>query len=87
VIARVRLVLRDLTARLGAKGRALVVSHAGVMHALLRVALDEPAESSLGVAFLPASIMRLRGDGRIPWRLERVNEMARPQADPATAAQ
>ena len=57
------------------------MSHAGVMHALLRVALDEPDEAALGVTFLPASIMRLTGDGSLPWRRERVNEGAPPLAD------
>ena len=86
VSERIRPLLADVTARLQPNGRALLVSHAGVMHALLRVALDEPDEASLGVTFLPASIMRLSGDGSLPWRLDRVNEVAPPLADSATAA-
>jgi broad specificity phosphatase PhoE len=85
VSERIRPVLADVTARLKPAGRALLVSHAGVMHALLRVALDEPDEASLGVTFLPASIMRLSGDGSLPWRLDRVNEVAPPLADSAAA--
>jgi broad specificity phosphatase PhoE len=85
VSERIRPVLAEVTARLGRHGRALLVSHAGVMHALLRVALDEPNEASLGVTFLPASIMRLSGDGSLPWRLEQVNEVAPPLADSAAA--
>jgi broad specificity phosphatase PhoE len=85
VSERVRPVLADVTARLRPNGRALIVSHAGVMHALLRVALDEPDEASLGVTFLPASIMRLSGDGSLPWRLDRVNEVAPLLADSASA--
>jgi len=83
VSERVRPVLADVTVRLRPAGRALLVSHAGVMHALLRVALDEPDEASLGVTFLPASIMRLSGDGTLPWHLDRVNEVAPPLADSA----
>jgi broad specificity phosphatase PhoE len=85
VSERVRPVLAEVTARLGPNGRGLLVSHAGVMHALLRVALDEPDEASLGVTFLPASIMRLSGDGSLPWRLDRVNEVAPALADSAAA--
>ncbi|MGD0473614.1 MAG: histidine phosphatase family protein [Candidatus Velthaea sp.] len=83
VSERIRPVLAEVTARLGPGGRALLVSHAGVMHALLRVALEEPDEASLGVTFLPASIMRLSGDGSLPWRLDRVNEVAPPLAGSA----
>lgn len=80
VCRRVAPVLADVTARLAPGGRALIVSHAGIMHALLRVALAEPDEAALGITFLPASIMRLAGDGSIPWRLECVNEIAPPPA-------
>lgn len=85
VTERLRPVLAELSARLGANGRGLLVSHAGVMHALLRVALDEPDEASLGITFLPASIMRLSGEGSLPWRLDRVNEIAPALADSGTA--
>jgi broad specificity phosphatase PhoE len=85
VAERVRPVLAELTARLRPDGRALVVSHAGIMHALLRVALDESDERALGISFLPASIMRLAGDGSLPWRLECFNEIAPPLADCAPA--
>ena len=76
--ARIAPVLAEVTARLGPDGRALVVSHAGVMHALLRVALDVPDESALGITFIPAGVMRLTGDGRVPWTLARVNESVAP---------
>jgi len=75
--ARVAPVLAEVTARLGPDGRALIVSHAGVMHALLRVALDAPDESALGITFVPAGVMRLTGTG-IPWTLARVNEPVAP---------
>ncbi len=85
VAARIAPVLADVTARLAPNGRALIVSHAGVMHALLRVALAQRSEDALDVALLPASIMRLSGDGSLPWELVRVNEIAPPLADSATA--
>ena len=74
---RIAPVLAEVTARLGPDGRALIVSHAGVMHALLRVALDVPDESALGITFVPAGVMRLTGAG-IPWTLARVNEPVAP---------
>lgn len=86
VCDRVRPVLAELTARLRPDGRGLIVSHAGVMHALLRVALDGTEHAALGVKLLPASIIRLSGDGSLPWTLERVNEIAPPLADSATVA-
>ena len=86
VCARIAPVVAEVTARLAPDGRALIVSHAGIMHALLRVALNEPDEAALGIRFVPACIMRLIGDGNIPWRLARVNETAAPLPDsPATA--
>ena len=86
VSARIGPVLAEVTARLGSGGRALLVSHAGVMHALLRVALVEPDEASLGVVFAPASIMRLSGNGSLPWRLDRINEVAPTPDAPRRAA-
>ncbi len=83
---RIAPVLAEITARLAPGGRALLVSHAGIMHALVRVALAEPNEAALGITFKPASIMRLTGDGSIPWRLQRVNEIAPPLADSAGVA-
>jgi broad specificity phosphatase PhoE len=83
VSARIRDVLADVTARLTGDGRALIVSHAGVMHAILRVALDETEPAALGVSLVPASIMRLSGNGSLPWRLDIVNEVAPPLADSA----
>jgi broad specificity phosphatase PhoE len=85
VAERIRPVLVELTARLGREGRALIVSHAGIMHALVRVALDHRDEAALGISFLPASIMRLRGDGSTPWHIAALNEVAPPLADSAGA--
>ena len=75
--ARVAPVLASVTERLGPDGRALIVSHAGVMHALLRVALAEADEAALRIKFVPAGIMRLTGT-QIPWTLARVNETGAP---------
>jgi probable phosphoglycerate mutase len=86
VCARVRPVVAEVTARLRPDGRALIVSHAGVMHAILRETLAGTDGAALGVKLLPASILRLRGTGAIPWTLAAVNEIAPPLADSATIA-
>jgi len=44
-------------------GRVLVATHAGPLHAVLRVALGESAAAALGVRFSPASVTRLAFDG------------------------
>ncbi len=86
VCARVAPVLDDVAARLGPDQKALVVSHAGIMHALLRVALRVEDEAALGIRFIPAGIMRLTGDGARPWTLAAVNEPVPPLADSAASA-
>jgi broad specificity phosphatase PhoE len=83
VRARVRLVLDEVVPQLGPDGRALIVAHAGTLHALLSVALDVDDEAALGLKFVPAAIMRLRGDGRSPWTLAAFNEIAPPLAESA----
>lgn len=62
--ARVQPVLSTLTARLPRNGRALIVSHAAVMHAILWLLLEGSSESALEIVLAPASILRLRCDGR-----------------------
>ena len=79
VCARVAPVLAEIAATLPIDGRALVVSHAGVMHALMHVALAPEDASGRGVQFVPACILRLRGDGRAPWTIVSVNETAPPR--------
>jgi broad specificity phosphatase PhoE len=86
VCERVRPVLDEITAQLAPDGRALLVSHAGVMHAILRVALRVDDEAVLGITFGHAAIMRLAGDGRGPWTLVVANESAPPLAESAPAA-
>ena len=60
VCARVEVALDALAARVPDGTHALVVTHAGVLHALLRVALGESEASALGVKFSPATVTRLR---------------------------
>jgi len=78
VCARVAPVLHEIAARLGPQGRALIVSHAGVMHAIAHVALAKPDDAALGIKFVPGAIMRLEGDGTIPWTRASLNETAPP---------
>jgi broad specificity phosphatase PhoE len=56
-------------------GVALVATHAGPLHALLRVLLRDVDTPALSVRFLTASITRFRrADG--VWTMERLNETA-----------
>jgi broad specificity phosphatase PhoE len=61
--ARVAAALADIRARASDGARVLVATHAGPLHALLRVALGESEAAALGVRFSPASITRLAFDG------------------------
>ncbi len=72
---RVMRVLARVTDRLAPEGRALIVSHAGVMHALVGGMLGSEAEASLRLRFLHASIMRAVGTPADGWRLTAVNEV------------
>lgn len=65
-----------IVARLEPEGRALVVSHAGVMHALVGGIFGSESELTMGLKFLPASIMRLTGSPAAGWSLAAVNETA-----------
>jgi len=60
VCARVTDALDALVAPLADGARALVVTHAGILHALLRVALGESETAALSVRFSPATVTRLR---------------------------
>jgi len=62
--SRVQPALSKVTARLPRNGRALIVSHAAVMHAILWLMLDGSSESALGIVLAPASILRLRRDSQ-----------------------
>lgn len=73
---RVSRVIERVTAQLGPDDRALLVSHAGVMHAVVRVMFGAQTELAQGLRFEHASIMRIVG---MPgnWRLAAVNEVVR----------
>ncbi len=60
VCARVADALDTLDARAGDDARVLIATHAGVLHAMLRVALGESEATALGVRFAPATVTRLR---------------------------
>jgi broad specificity phosphatase PhoE len=74
---RVGAVIERTAAGMPAEGRALLVSHAGVMHAMLRVLLGPEREGVLRVRFAPASIMRFGGRPGA-WELRVLNEVAPP---------
>jgi broad specificity phosphatase PhoE len=60
VCARVEGALEELAARVHDGTHVLIVTHAGVLHALLRVALGESEAAALGVKFSPATVTQLR---------------------------
>ncbi len=73
---RVEVALAAVAERTPAGGRALVATHAGVLHAALRLLLGEREAADLGVKFLPASYttlavedhnVRLVELNRTPW--------------------
>lgn len=66
-----------LTAELREDGVGLVATHAGPLHALLRVLLPDGDVPPLGVRFLTASVTRFRRRDGV-WTLERLNETAQP---------
>ena len=68
------LIARGITRPLAADARALIVSHAGVMHAIVR-SLSNNA-SGLGIKFSPAGILRARGSFASGWELTAINETA-----------
>ena len=57
--ARVALALDDVRSRTPPQGRALVVTHAGPLHALMRIALGQRDADALGIRFAPAGITRI----------------------------
>ncbi len=59
---RVAEALAGLRAAWPAPATVVVATHAGVLHALLRVALGASEAQALGVRFVPASMTRLRFD-------------------------
>lgn len=59
VCARVETGLRAIDARVRDGERVAIFTHAGVLHALLRVVLGEDEATALGVRFSPATVTRL----------------------------
>ena len=78
--ARVEGVLRRVAARLAPDGRALIVCHAGVLHAIVTVvgsAADRAGGTAgRGIKFSPGGILRVRGSFDAGWTLTAVNETA-----------
>ncbi len=76
--SRVDAFLRATTARMSASGRALIVSHAGVMHGIVRSLASVGATDAdgLGIKFSPGGIIRARGSFADGWELVAVNETA-----------
>jgi broad specificity phosphatase PhoE len=74
--ARVDTALRALTQRMGADDRALIVSHAGVMHGIVRSLTAAGGTAATGIRFSPGGIIRARGSFEGGWELTAINETA-----------
>jgi len=74
--ARVDTFLRATTARAANDARVLIVSHAGVMHGIVR-SLTGAGTEAIGVRFSPAGILRARGSFEAGWELTAINEEVR----------
>ena len=77
---RVRAAVERVVAATPPHAAALVATHAGPLHALLRVLLGEASAETLKVRFVPASVTRFRRDDAGTWRLVRLNQSAPPPA-------
>jgi broad specificity phosphatase PhoE len=73
--ARIAGAVARVQAQTPANGTALVATHAGVLHALLRVLLGDEESRALAVRFVPASLTRFSFAGG-HWRLDVLNETA-----------
>lgn len=80
VCARVERLLRRVAARLTPQGRALIVCHAGVLHAIVHgvagAAERAAGTTGVGIKFVPCGILRVRGSFDEGWTLTAVNETA-----------
>jgi alpha-ribazole phosphatase len=78
--ARVEAELRRVAARLQPDGRALIVCHAGVLHAIVHgvsgAAEKASGETGVGLKFVPCGILRVSGSFENGWTLTAVNETA-----------
>jgi broad specificity phosphatase PhoE len=70
--ARIARALERIVAELGDGDVALIVTHAGPLHALLRVLLGEVESAQHSIRFLPASLTRFHRTGGA-WTLGEVN--------------
>ncbi len=82
--ARVDAALRAATARMGRDDRALIVSHAGVMHGIVRSLQSSrrPGDDTppvTAIRFSPGGIIRARGSYADGWELTAINETAEVQ--------
>ncbi len=73
--ARVEPAVARIVAELGDDGVGLVATHAGPLHALLRVLLRDAEVPALSIRFLTASVTRFRRTGGV-WTLARLNQTA-----------
>jgi broad specificity phosphatase PhoE len=72
---RIARALERLTAELADDATALVATHAGPLHAVLRVLLGEAESAALQVRFVPASLTRFRREDGV-WSLAELNRTA-----------
>ncbi|HTJ26586.1 MAG TPA: histidine phosphatase family protein [Candidatus Limnocylindria bacterium] len=72
---RVARALTRVTAELQDETTALIATHAGPLHAVLRVLLGDDEYTALQVRFAPASLTRLRREDGA-WRVEELNRTA-----------
>ncbi len=77
---RVDAFLRATTERMAPADRALIVSHAGVMHGIVRSLTSAGGNGAypvaVGIKFAPAAILRARGSFDAGWELTAINETA-----------
>jgi broad specificity phosphatase PhoE len=80
--ARVERALRAIASRNAGDARVLIVSHAGVMHAILHVVKHVAAvqndDVALRVKLVPAAIVRVHGSFGDGWIVDAINETASP---------
>jgi broad specificity phosphatase PhoE len=76
VCDRIADALAVLDSRVERGARVLVATHAGPLHALLRVALGRDESEALGVRFSPASTTRIAFDGGGGARVVELNRIA-----------
>lgn len=76
VVARAERAVRRLQDEMPEGGRVLVVTHAGVLHALLRVVLGEAEAEKIDIRFTPGGVTRFALDGAPQGRILSLNVTA-----------